>query len=84
MCLCAQEYYFNGKKNTWHWHEVEAQKKGMHLASVISEHEHQCIVKAIGSAESVWLGGRRKPTSRQPLGDRSEKYRGKIDWGNES
>ena len=54
---------------------------GMHLASVHSEKEHEYIVKLAGGA-AVWIGGRRKPSSRQPPESSAscKHYCGKDDW----
>merc|ERR1711881_705102 len=60
-----KDYYFNPTHNTWDWHEAEAQKLGMSLASVASEEEHRILHKITKGIET-WIGGCRKPTSRQP------------------
>ena len=72
------QYYYNRTRDTWDWHEAEAQKRGMHLASVVSEDENRCIMSLIG--DTAWLGARRKSTSRQEADDYSDRYRGEDDW----
>ena len=73
----------NPTPNTWAWHEAEAKKRGMSLASVTSEQEHIILHKITKGAET-WLGGCRKSTSRQPADTfdsiDATQFKGAEDW----
>ena len=81
----AQEnaYYFNPTRNTWEWHEAEAKKRGMHLASVTSK-EELALIYSITKGTKAWIGGCRKSTSSQRsdtlLESELVRFRGPDDW----
>merc|ERR1719182_1315683 len=56
-----KDYYFNPTHNTWDWHQAEAQKLGMNMASVASQEEF-AMLHRITQGTQTWIGGCRKST----------------------
>ena len=51
------KYSYYEKKRTWADAEAHCQREGGHLASVLSQEEHEEMMIAFGSYSAIWLGG---------------------------